>query len=205
MGFPMKLEHVNYSGPAIDDPEVMTDLPKGLADLLQQMNGFIQFHGGLHLRGACLEPAWHSLRDAWMGENAFHRLYPDVKPTDIPFAEDSLGDQFLLRNGEVWQLYAETGEMESLEVSFKEFMQDVEDDPGEHLGLHPLLQFQREGGKLQPGQLLAAWPPFCLEESEDGVTLKAVSSSERRRFLADFAAKIRDLPDGATIDIETHD
>src|SRR5437016_6339491 len=118
----MKLENLNYTGPAIDDPEILAKLPKGLAELLQENNGFIQYHGGLHMRGACKAPDWHSLRDAWLGEHAFHRLYPDVKPDDIPFAEDCLGDQFLLRGGEVWHLYAETGEVEALEANFKQFM-----------------------------------------------------------------------------------
>jgi hypothetical protein len=192
----MKLDHLTYTGPAMDDPDLLQDLPKGLAELLQEYNGFIQFHGGLHVRGLCKAPAWHSLRDAWLGEDAFHRLYPDMKPSDIPFGQDCLGDQFVLRGKEVWRLYAETGEMESLEASFKEFFANVEEDPGEHLGLHPLLQFQREGGHLQPGQLLAAYPPFCTEESEDGVSLTAVAAEERRRFLAEFAAKMRDHPDG---------
>ena len=193
----MKNDHVTYNGPAIDDREILAKLPKALAALLEQTNGFIHFHGGLHVRGACLAPAWHSLRDAWIGKNAFHQLYPEVTPADIPFAEDYLGDQFLLRDGTVWHLLAETGEVESLESSFKEFMQNVEDDPGEHLGLHHLLQFQREGGHLLPGQLLAASPPFCQEESDDGVTLRAMPSGERRQFLADFAKQMRELPDGA--------
>lgn len=201
----MKIEHTNFNGPAIDDRELLGKLPKELAKLLEQINGFIQYHGGFHVRGACLAPAWHSLRDAWIGKNAFHLLYPDVTPEDIPFAEDCMGDQFLLRDGTVWHLLAETGELESLEASFTEFMQNVEDDPGEHLGLHPLLQFQREGGHLQPGQLLTAWPPFCLEEAEDGVALKAIPSAERRAFLADFARQIRELPDGEKIKLERTD
>jgi hypothetical protein len=191
----MTLDHVNYTGPAIDDTDLLDQLPKGLRALLEQTNGFIQYHGGLHLRGACKAPAWHSLREAWLGPNAFQRHYPEVEPEDIPFAEDYLGDQFLLRDGAVWRLYGETGEVEDLEMSFKEFMENVEDDPGEHLGLHNLLQFQRKGGHLQPGQLLSADPPFCTEEAEDGVKLTAVPTAERHRFLAEFAAKMRDLTD----------
>jgi hypothetical protein len=201
----MKLDHISYSGPAVDDPETLAKLPKPLTDLLAQNNGFIQFHGGFHVRGACLAPAWHSLRAAWSGDRAFHRFYPDVKPTDIPFAEDFLGDQFLLREGDVWRLYAETGEMEPLEETFKVFMENVQDDPGEELGLHALLQFQREGGKLQPGQLLTAYPPYCTEEAADGVKLSAVSTEERHRFLADFSAKLRDMPEGSTLDMNLSD
>jgi hypothetical protein len=191
----MKLGHLHYTGPAIDDPEMLAKLPKPLAELLTQTNGFIQFHGGFHVRGACNAPAWHSLREAWFGERAFHRLYPEVQPTDIPFAEDFLGDQFLLRDGDVWRLYGETGEMEPLEETFKVFMENVQDDPGEELGLHALLQFQREGGKLPPGQLLTADPPYCTEEAADGVELSAVSIEDRHRFLAELAAKLRDSQD----------
>jgi hypothetical protein len=201
----MKLDHVTFTGPAIDDQEMLDKLPGELAGLLQQINGFIQFHGGLHVRGACLAPTWHSLRQAWLGESAFHQLYPEMTPEDIPFGEDSLGDQFFLREGIVWRLFGETGEIESLEMTFKQFMAAVQTDPTEELGLQPLMQFQQDGGTLQPGQLLAAYPPFCTEEAEDGISVSAVSSDERHRFLADFAAQIRDVPDGGNIDIELTD
>jgi hypothetical protein len=195
----MKLETMTFTGPAMDDLDTLAKLPNALASLLQQSNGFVQFHGGLHVRGACLAPAWHSLRDAWLGDDAFQRLYPDVSPNDIPFAEDCMGDQFLLREGMVWRLYGETGELEPLDVTVKEFLDNVQEDPGEHLGLHPLLQFQRDGGNLQPGQLLSAYPPFCSEQSEDGVSLRAIPNLERRRFLADLARQIRDMPDGTNV------
>jgi hypothetical protein len=196
----MKLEHITFTGPAIDDHDLLDQLPKTLANLLQQTNGFIQYHGGLHVRGACKAPAWHSLRAAWLGDEAFYRHYPELTADDIPFGEDCLGDQFFLRDAVVWRLFAETGETESLEVNLSQFMKETQDDPGEELGLHPLLQFQRDGGKLEPGQLLSADPPFCTEEAEDGVTVTPVSCEERHRFLAEFAAKFRDLPDGGEID-----
>src|ERR1043165_4356366 len=191
-----KTNHVTYEGPPVDDQEIFDRLPEPLTALLQGANGYIHYHGGFHVRGACKSPAWHSVRDAWMGPSAFHRLYPDVKPDDIPFAEDSLGDQFLLRNGGVWQLYAETGEVEDLEETFDEFMDRVKDDPGEEIGLHPLLHFQRQGGHLQPGQLLAADPPYCTEEAEDGVTLTAMPAEARRVAHAEFAVKFRAESEG---------
>ena len=159
----------------------------------------------MHLRGACLAPLWHSLREAWLGQNAFHRLYPELTPQDIPFAQDCLGDQFLLREGMVWRLFAETGETETLEETLSQFLRSAQTDPVEELGLQPLMQFQQDGGKLQPGQLLAAYPPFCMEESEDGVTLSAVPCEERHRFLAQFAAKIRALPEGAQLELNVMD
>jgi hypothetical protein len=195
----MELDHVTFVGPPIDDGEILAKVPANLAGLLQQLNGFIQFHGGLHVGGACRNPSWHSLRDAWVGVHAFHSLYPAVHLEDIPFAEDCLGDQFILRDGRVLRLSAETGELQALNLDLAGFFHSVEADPIEFLSLEPLLQFQRDGGALEPGQLLAAYPPFCTEQSADGVHLAAISADERRRLLADFAEQIHDVPDGGKI------
>lgn len=195
----MELDHVTFVGPPIDDGKILAKLPANLAGLLQQLNGFIQFHGGIHVRGACRHPSWHSLRDAWVGAHAFHSLYPAVHLEDIPFAEDCLGDQFLLRDGRVLRLAAETGELQALDLGLAEFFHAIQADPIEFLALEPLLQFQRDGGVLEPGQLLAACPPFCTEQAAEGVHLAAISANERRRFLADFAAQIRDVPEGGKI------
>ena len=53
-----------YVGPPIDDPEMLERLPSEYRSLLAQANGYVAFHGGLHVRGACLIPEWHSLRAA---------------------------------------------------------------------------------------------------------------------------------------------
>ncbi|HJT77983.1 MAG TPA: hypothetical protein VJ739_12340, partial [Gemmataceae bacterium] len=195
----MELQQVSFTGPRLDDEGSLDRLPPDLAGLLRQINGFILFHGGLHVRGACREPAWHSLRDAWEGEAAFHRLYPQVRPDDVPFAEDCMGDQFLLHDTQVWKLAAETGQVQSLGVRLGSFFERVEADPVEFLSLHPLLRFRLDGGRLEPGQLLAAFPPFCIKESADGVRLAAISAGERRRFLADLAAQLRDVPEGCKV------
>jgi hypothetical protein len=194
----MQLTQVGFTGPAVDDEEILGRCPEALADILRQINGFVQFDGGLHVRGACHEPAWHSLRNAWIGADAFHLLYPNVKESDAPFAEDCMGDQFLLRDDVVWKLSAETGEMESYDLSLVNWLEAVQADPVEALSMQPLLQLQIEGDKLQPGQLISAAPPFFVQ-SEDAVSLRAVPGDERRRFLADLASQIRDLPDGTPI------
>lgn len=198
----MELSHVTYVGPALDDKEMLAHLPDDLAGLLQQMNGFVQFSGGLHVRGACRAPAWHSLRNAWTGTDAIHRLYPAVRTDDIPFAEDCMGDQFLLRAGQVRQLSAETGELEPMRMGLRKFFDEVEASPVEFLSMQPLLQFIEEGGGLKPGQLLQAWPPFFIKQSEHAVSLAAIPTLERRRFLADIAAQIRDVPDGDWIEFK---
>src|SRR5687768_13893517 len=84
-----------YLGPPIDDEEMLARLPAEYRRLLGEVNGYVAYHGGLHVRGACSTPEWHSLRAAWFGEEAIHRQFPAVSAEDVPFAEDALGDQFV--------------------------------------------------------------------------------------------------------------
>lgn len=198
----MELNDIGFQGLEIGDGETLSKLPEPLRNLLAQINGFVQFGGGLHIRGACLSPTWHSLREAWSGENALCKLFPAVLETDIPFGQDVMGDQFVLRENIVYRLHSETGKIESLNCDFFAFLNLSQNDPLEFLQLHPLLQFQNEGGTLQPGELLSAYPPFCTVNAQNGVSLRANSAQERIAFLASFAAQISSLPDGTAITLQ---
>jgi hypothetical protein len=191
-----------YVGPPIDDAEILSRLPADLRRLLHDVNGYIAYGGGLHLRGACHAPEWHSLRAAWLGDNSIHRLFPTVGADDVPWAEDALGDQFLLRGGVVHRLEAETGSIESLAVDLAGFDERVRADPIEYLRLAPLVQFHRQGGSLHPGQLLSVYPPYCVAESARGVSLRAIAAADRLQWLSTLAREVGSLPDGAQLRIE---
>lgn len=188
-----------YVGPPVDDPAILGRLPVEYRDLLARANGYVAYHGGLHVRGACIAPEWHSLRAAWEGERALHRLFPAVSPDDIPFGEDALGDQYLVRADVVHRLAAETGEVESLGVDLVGFDSAVRSDPIAYLHLAPLEAFRAKGGTLEPGQLLSVYPPYVFNESAPGVSFRAISATDRIGFLASLAAQLRDIPDGTAV------
>jgi hypothetical protein len=52
------------------------------------------------------------------------------------------------------------------------------------------MQFHADDGRLQPGQLLNVYPPFCAKESANGVSLRAVPTDEQHAFLADLASQL---------------
>lgn len=185
-----------FRGPPIDDPDLLPRLSAAHRELLETVNGYVAYHGGLHVRGACLSPMWHSLREGWFGANAIHRLFSAVSPDDVPFAQDALGDQFVLRDGCVWKLDAEVGELNSLNMALWDFDAAVRADPDGFLNLEPLRRFQAEGGTLEPGQLLSVMPPFVVKH-EGNESYRAISAQDRLNFLSHLAAQLRDVPDGA--------
>ncbi len=179
---------------------MLSRLPEEISQALCTQNGFIAAGGGFHVRGACLNPVWHSIRAAWECDLALHHLFPKVLESDIPLAEDCFGDQYLLRGSTVIRLFGETGEIEDMKKTWADFLNCVEVDPVEFLQLQHLVRFEREGGLLPPGSLLSVYPPFV---SEEGATpsLRPVPAFERRCFLADFAQEIKDVPDGQRLQI----
>jgi hypothetical protein len=193
----MELRHVTYFGPPIErDSEILATLPSNLEAVLEQINGFILFEGGLHVRGVCTDPPWHSIRSVLVGEHSLHHLYPSLLATDVPFAQDCMADQFVLRERKVFKLYAETGDLDPLDLTLPAFFEAAQNNPIEFLRMEPLLRYQRDVGSLQPGQVLHAYPPFCTEESAHGVSLKAVPIGAAISFLAEFARSISGLADG---------
>lgn len=190
----MNLPGTTFVGPPLRGAAALNALPAPLADVLSDVNGIVAFEGGLHLRGMCDSPSWHSLDEVWKGDRAFQFRYDGVEEWDLPFAQDAVGDQWLLRDEQVIHLAAETGEIEPLHQTLPEFLDAARADSVASLGLHPLLQFQRDGGTLLPGQLLSVYPPFCTVEAADGVSLAAVPAEERLDFLADLSRQLP--PDG---------
>lgn len=192
----------DYIGPPIDDAATLARAPRDLRALLEERNGFIAFGGGLHVRGACAEPRWHSLGYWWQSDDALHRQFSAVRSDDVPFAEDALGDQFLLRDGEVHRLVAESGEIEQLGMGLRGFLDAAERDPDGFLMLDVLAAFRAQGGRLAPGQLLSVYPPFVAVESQNGVSMKPVPVEERIGFLAELARTIERLPEGTRLRME---
>ena len=186
-----------FVGPPLDESSsLLAELPPSLVQLLRQRNGFIAFDGGLHMRGICASPSWHSLERAWRGSVSIGTLFPNVAAADVPFAQDCVGDQFLLRGTHVLKLRAETGEVEDLGTELEAFLRAAHANPSEFLGLEPLEALHQRGLRLQPGQLIHVYPPFCTKESAQGVSLRPVPVDEALLGLSQFAAVISTVPDG---------
>ncbi len=198
----MDLPGLTYRGAALDDVDILDRLPTDLQQLLAQRNGFVAFRGGLHVRGACVEPRWHSLRAAMEGPESFTARFRTVKKHDVPFAQDVFGDQFVWRDEKVYKLDSYADQLEEVAEGVVDFFGKVQADPIELLGLGHLAQFEGTGETLRPGELLMEWPPFVVSESRKGVSLRRIPVQERLEFLADIAKQLRGVADGTRVEFK---
>jgi hypothetical protein len=190
----MNVPGITWRGQSPDDIEIMRELPPELVSVLAELNGFIVHYGALHVRGASLKPEWHSLRSAWRGPQAFHVLYGALLSSDIPFAQDQLGDQFLMRGGQIYRLGAETGEVSSFCESLSAFLDGLAGDVETFLNV----SFEHT---LQPGELLHAYPPFCVKGDSIATSLFPCPAPEVILVHAGLAKEIAELPDVTRIQI----
>jgi hypothetical protein len=197
----MTLRGVTYQGPALENPDKLANLPSDLIEILWQVNGFIAYAGGLHVRGLVDDPSWHSLHRYWSGEMALHEIYRGIQRYDIPFGQDFLGNQFVLRDRQVFRLRADTGEVVPLSLDLPHFLDACREDPIEFLGLHLLAEFHREQGKLEPGNLVHTMPPLCLRQDGVSISMRPVPADNAISFLANFARQIQDLPEGTEVNL----
>ncbi|TGE08547.1 SMI1/KNR4 family protein [Hymenobacter fodinae] len=196
------MKGILFTGGELTDLVSFARLPSYLQTFLREQNGVVAYFGGLHIRGCVAEPSWHSLAEVWQGENAFWRTYDTVLETDIPFAQDCVGNQFLLRGDAVLFLDTETGELADLEVDFKHFLFGAEKFPLDALGMEPLRAFQQRGGVLQPGQLLSLFPPLCIETAQQKPRVQPQTVAARLAWLADLYRQIKNLPDGQHLQLK---
>jgi len=170
----MEFKGITYVGEEVSDKETLEALPAELKSFYEEINGLVAYQGGLHIRGCVVTPEWHSLAHVWKGEHALWKIFSDLNESDIPFAQDCMGDQFVLRLGTVWLLSMDTGELDDLEIEFYDFLEDAIEDPVEFLALEPLVQFMDLDQTLEPGFILEADPPFSFEADEYKLTAKPI-------------------------------
>ena len=195
---------ISFIGPPISNYRFLQTLPLDLQEILQEVNGVVAYGGGLHIRGIVSSPSWHSLEEVCFGETAFYRSYKSVQASDIPFAQDSLGDQFIINSDGVFHLWAEVDELDLVASSLSDFINKVKQNPESVLSLSPLQSYQSSNGKLSPGELLNAYPPFCTQESANGVRLSAVPASEQLLFLEKLSQKMKNVPEGSQFQVKTN-
>jgi uncharacterized protein (DUF924 family) len=172
---------ISFQGPPCDDEKILRRIPGALRSLIETHNGFVSHDGAFHLRGACSEPRWHSLREAWLAPQAVMARAPGLSEADIPFAETAFGDQLYLREHDVLRLRANTEipTIESLGMSLGGLLRALEGDVSGLLGFDSAAQSTDPHTREREG-LLDCW--FGDSRNWDGDEVGDLASHSARWF-----------------------
>jgi len=180
------------------------DLPvPGLVDLLDRHEGFYAFGRSLHVFGRVREPRFHSIflwndRDGWISE------YGDLADDLLLFAENAFGDQFAFNGERIVHFLAETGQQTDLAGDVEEWLSILLADPNRYLESDGIAEWTKQRGLIPMGKHIVPAIPFVLSTNMDNRDnkLSLADPFKSMSFKGTIARQIKDLPDGAQIQID---
>jgi hypothetical protein len=118
------------------------------------------------------------------------------------FAEDAFGEQFALSNGKIWRFNPESAEKEEFAGDLDEWAGKILSDYSFETGYQQAHDWQQQNGELMEGKRLIPKIPFIMGGKYDADNLFALDSVKGMRYRADIWKQIRDLPDGASVQLK---
>lgn len=190
---------IERAGPAlVDDPP--RNVQDALADLLKRRNGFYAFESALHVfpdRRSASELGLVS----WNEPSLWRVTYGDLSSGYLFFAEDVFGGQFSVARGGVYAWDPETGEAEFMARDVETWADVILGDYPLWTG-HPVARaWQRLHGSLRAGERLVPIVSFILGGEYEPENVRSINAVKAMRIRAGYAARLRDIPDGAQVRI----
>jgi hypothetical protein len=177
---------------------------QSLLPLLSQKNGFYAFEGALHAYADVETPREHGLL-SWNESTLWRSQYAGMADSGIFFAQDVFGHQFGLDDSGVFSFESETGERELVAESIEGWAKLLLSDYPFWTG-HPVAHaWQQVNGRLRSGWRLVPKIPFVLGGEISASNVFAAEAVKAMHFYANLAVQIRDLPDGAAVDLKVID
>lgn len=176
-------------------------LSDDLLRMLGKRNGFYAFEGALHVfpSQSCQQEV--GLND-WNESTLWRNAYGDLANGCLFFAEDVFGGQFCMKENHVYTFDPETGALDYLADNVEDWAEAIISDY-EVLTGYPLAhEWQEQNGKLPAMKRLLPKVPFVAGGEFVLDNLFLVDAVEGMKVRADIANQIKDLPDGAQIELK---
>lgn len=202
-------ELVKISSPAFSQRE-LTDadrsndlfsstLGQELLHLLSRKNGFFAFAQALEVYP--FEVSMYPNLVEWNSSDGWRKEYDDLENDLIFFAQDIFGVQFCISGSDVSTFDPETGQIKMMAKSLNEWAALILKDYNYLTGCQLAYDWQSQNGKLAHGERLVPKIPFVAGGTFTVDNLYALDCSQSMSFRASIANQIKNLPDGATIQI----
>jgi hypothetical protein len=175
-----------------------------LGHLLALRNGFYAFDGALHVLSDIGDELERGVV-AWNDRLLWRADYDGMADDAGFFAEDVFGVQFCLRGGAVFTFDPETGRFEMTAKSIDEWFSRIVDDSNTLTGWPIAREWNRIYGPVPRGKRLVPTIPFVLGGELTIANLKPLDAVDGMKFRASIARQIKDLPEGAKVELKVID
>ncbi len=183
----------------------MSDHPKKLNSLLSRRNGFYAFNGALLVRRTGTTKQGVLSLQEWNDTNLWTGTYKGMCDGLYFFAEDIFGHQFALAGDSILGFDPETGDTHKLAGSLEEWATVLLSDIDYLTGRPTALQWLNAHGEIGHGFRLVPKVPFVLGGEFETRNLYPGRDFEAMRVRGAIALQIRDLPNGAQIELDIVD
>jgi hypothetical protein len=182
-------------------------LATNLFGMLNGKNGFYTFEHALHVFPFGSDVTGAMTLEDWNSITLWRSAYGHLADGLLFFAEDSFGDQFCLSNTRsgVFRFASETAETVHLAESIEEWAELILSNYEFETGWPLAHEWQTRNGILEFGQRLQPKIPFVYGGEYKIENLWAGDAVKGMLFKAEIALKIKDLPDGAQIQLKIKD
>ncbi len=178
-------------------PSVAAELIK----FLKEKNGFYAFESALHVLLA--GPVKDSMDlAAWNAEDCWKATYEGMADDGLFFAEDVFGGQFVLKADGVYSFDPETAEYQYLVGGLYGWAEALLADYNVLTGFPLAHEWQVTNGPIPKAKRLVPQIPFVCGGEFSTSNLLLMDATRGMRLRGSIATQIRDLPDGAPIEIE---
>lgn len=175
-------------------------LGRELHEMLKLKNGFYAFESTLHVFPIHGAQGAMTL-DEWNEPNLWRHEYKTLADGMCFFSEDAFGNQFCIYDGRICSFDAETGDSKVIGKTFEDWAKRILAD-FEFLTGYPLAhEWQAQEGSLPIGMRLMPKIPFVLGGEYKVSNLYALRAVSVMRTCGNLARQIKDLPDGAQIEV----
>lgn len=173
-----------------------------LGQLLARMNGFFAFNAGLQVYRAGPDGSGPELL-AWNSGELWKWSYEGLADGYFFFGQDVLGTQYAIKDGAVLQWEPEDGSTHLLGDSLEAWAEWIFDEPDMNATAFLAKAWQDHFGALGHHQRLVPLRFLALGGEVDFDNLVAKDAVEAMLIRGPIATQLHDLPDGATVHIET--
>jgi hypothetical protein len=184
--------------------ELAGPLAGELAEFLKKKNGFYAFESALHVLPAQAGASEVGLAE-WNSDQLWIHEYGDMAKGLLFFAEDIFGCQFCMKADGIYQFDSETAAIERLATDLDGWAEAILGDYSYLTGYPLAHEWQEINGSIAPGVRLVPKQPFFAGGEFSVQNLAPLDAVAAMRMRGAMAVKIRDLPDGAKIELRIVD